>query len=203
MNSATPPNSSSCKYFNILLSVIVKSLAVLLAVLPAPVHADAIPGQPASEEFELDLGPQGKEHNRDLYGYGSLLKQENIAAGAWGTWELVYHVGRLGVDDGGRVFLLFNAVADWSRFQFDDPGLPVMCRCVRTAMPGSPRTGIHGTQDPDPTGVELSSQCGKETSSGETRYSSHLAIAAVAVPAYARLQSSRTLPTSFDSWLTR
>ena len=121
MNSATPPNSSSCKYFNILLSVIVKSLAVLLAVLPAPVHADAIPGQPASEEFELDLGPQGKEHNRDLYGYGSLLKQENIAAGAWGTWELVYHVGRLGVDDGGRVFLLFNAVADWSRFQFDDP----------------------------------------------------------------------------------
>ena len=100
----------------------VKILLTLLIALPALLHAEIISGNPANEEFELDLGPQGKELNRDLYGYGSLPEQENIEAGEWGTWELVYHVGRLGVDDGGRIFLLFNAVADWGSFQFDNPG---------------------------------------------------------------------------------
>ena len=101
--------------------MLVKILLTLFITLPAALHAEIIPGNPATEEFELDLGPQGKEHNRDLYGYGNLSKQENIEAGEWGTWELVYHVGRLGVDDGGRIFLLFNAVADWGSFQFDAP----------------------------------------------------------------------------------
>ena len=100
----------------------VKILLTLLVALPALLHAEIIPGNSATEEFELDLGPQGKELNRDLYGYGSLPVQENIEAGEWGAWELVYHVGRLGVDDGGRIFLLFNAVADWGPFQFDNPG---------------------------------------------------------------------------------
>lgn len=107
--------------YNNLTPVIINILIVLFAALPAPMHADIIPGNPANEEFELDLGPQGKGLNRDLYGYGTLSNRENIQAGEWGTWELVYHVGRLGVDDGGRIFLLFNAVADWGRFQFDNP----------------------------------------------------------------------------------
>ena len=106
--------------YNNLTPVIVYILIVLVA-LPAPIRADIILGKPANEEFELDLGPQGKGLNRDLYGYGTLSNRENIQAGEWSTWELVYHVGRLGVDDGGRIFLLFNAVADWDRFQFDDP----------------------------------------------------------------------------------
>ncbi len=98
-------------------------LIALFAALPAPVRADVLPADSASEEFELelDLGPQGKGLNRDLYGYGSLSNQGDIRAGEWGAWELVYHVGRLGVDDGGRIFLLFNAVADWGPFQFDNP----------------------------------------------------------------------------------
>ena len=81
----------------------VKILLTLLVALPALLHAEIIPGNSATEEFELDLGPQGKELNRDLYGYGNLPVQENIEAGVWGAWELVYHVGRLGVDDGGRM----------------------------------------------------------------------------------------------------
>ncbi|MYH68940.1 MAG: DUF3604 domain-containing protein [Gammaproteobacteria bacterium] len=107
--------------YNNLTPVTVCILIALFAALPASMHADIIPGNPVNEEFELDLGPQGKGLNRDLYGYGTLSNRENIEAGEWGTWELVYHVGRLGVDDGGRIFLLFNAVADWGRFQFDDP----------------------------------------------------------------------------------
>ena len=102
-------------------SIIVKLLLAVFITLPISMYAEVIPGKPVGEEFELDLGPQGKAHNRDLYGYGSLSAQEHITAGEWGTWELVYHVGRLGVDDGGRIFLLFNAVADWGSFQFDNP----------------------------------------------------------------------------------
>ena len=121
MIPATSQSSAPCKNTNILPCIIVNTALVLFAALPIPLHAETIPAGSASEEFELDLGPQGKAHNRDLYGYGSLPAQENIVAGEWGTWELVYHVGRLGVDDGGRIFLLFNAVADWGSFQFDNP----------------------------------------------------------------------------------
>ena len=96
-------------------------LIALYVALPAPLHADVLPVASVNEEFELDLGPQGKGLNRDLYGYGSLSNQGDIRAGEWRAWELVYHVGRLGVDDGGRIFLLFNAVADWGPFQFDNP----------------------------------------------------------------------------------
>lgn len=108
-------------FINNLPSVTIVILIALFVVLPAPLHADVLPANSVSEEFELDLGPQGKGLNRDLYGYGSLSNQGDIRAGEWGAWELVYHVGRLGVDDGGRIFLLFNAVADWGPFQFDNP----------------------------------------------------------------------------------
>ena len=121
MNPANPPNSTPSLYINNLPDVAIKVLLALLVALPVSLRAETIPASSASEEFDLDLGPQGGRHNRDLYGYGSLSGQENIEAGEWGTWELVYHVGRLGVDDGGRIFLLFNAVADWGAFQFDNP----------------------------------------------------------------------------------
>ena len=73
------------------------------------------------DEFKLDLGPQGKEKNRDLYGYGTASFDKHIGAGEWGSWELTYHVGRMGVDDGGRIFLLFHVTADWGLFQAGDP----------------------------------------------------------------------------------
>ena len=111
----------SRKYSASLSSVSTGILFAIVAALPASLYAETIPAGSASEAFELDLGPQGKQYNRDLYGYGSLPKQGDIAAGETVSRELVYHVGRLGVDDGGRIFLLFNAVADWGTFQFDDP----------------------------------------------------------------------------------
>ena len=95
MNPANSPKSTPCIYINILPSLIVKILLALSVTLPVSLHAETIPVNSASEEFELDLGPQGKDLNRDLYGYGSLSNQENIRAGEWGAWELVYHVRRL------------------------------------------------------------------------------------------------------------
>ena len=141
MNPASHPKSTPCRYISNLVSIFVKTLLVLFAALPALLHAEIIPGNPATGEFELDLGPQGKELNRDLYGYGSLPEQGNIEAGEWGTWELVYHVGRLGVDDGGRIFLLFNAVADWGSFQFDNPG---GAGYVSVRTDGNARVFAHG-----------------------------------------------------------
>lgn len=73
------------------------------------------------DEFTLDLGPQGREKNRDLYGYGTASFDKHIGAGEWGSWELTYHVGRMGVDDGGRIFLLLHVTADWGLFQAGDP----------------------------------------------------------------------------------
>ena len=67
--------------------------------------------------------------------------RDSVEAGEWGTWELVYHVGRLGVDDGGRIFLLFNAVADWGSFQFDNPG---GAGYVSVRTDGNARVFAHG-----------------------------------------------------------
>ena len=105
---------------NIPVSNILITVILLMAFIPKPLFAVSMSDDSSPQEFELDLGPQGREHNRDLYGYGTLLQREHINAGEWGTWELVYHVGRLGIDDGGRLFLLFNAVTDWGKPQFNE-----------------------------------------------------------------------------------
>ena len=67
------------------------------------------------------MGPQGKEKNRELYGYATFDSDKYIEAGDWGTWQLTYRVGIMGVDDGGRIFLLFHVTADWGLFQTEDP----------------------------------------------------------------------------------
>ena len=61
------------------------------------------------------------ERNRELYGYATVDPDEEIVAGTWGTWTVTYHVGRLGVDDGGRLFVLTQAATDWGPFQVDQP----------------------------------------------------------------------------------
>jgi len=93
-------------------------LAIMLTALVFPLSF-AVSSE--WQEYELDLGPQGKDKNRDLYGYGIFESQKYIDAGAWGTWQLTYHVGRMGIDDGGRIFLLFHLAADWGPFQTEDP----------------------------------------------------------------------------------
>ena len=114
--------TSTRKFFDKLVCLIIL-LPFFMLVLPS-IQADVDVPISTSEDYDLDLGPQGKEKNRELYGFGTLLQKEDIKAGDWGTWELTYHVGHLGIDDGARVFLVFNAVADWGKFQFDDPQAP-------------------------------------------------------------------------------
>ncbi len=93
------------------------SLTILVPMLSFTASA-------ATAEFELDLGPQGREKNRDLYGFATASFDKHIDAGEWGSWTLTYHVGRLGVDDGGRIFVLFHVTADWGLFQANDPQGP-------------------------------------------------------------------------------
>jgi hypothetical protein len=111
--------TSTRKHFDKLVCLIISLSFFVLT--PSSLLADIDAPISTSEDYELDLGPQGKAKNRDLYGFGTLLQSEDISAGSWGSWELTYNVGKLGVDDGGRVFLLFNAVADWGKFQMDKP----------------------------------------------------------------------------------
>jgi len=93
-----------------------------IMLLPAALFSsDTHAADEGPDEFTLDLGPQGKEKNRDLYGYATASFDKHIDAGEWGSWELTYHVGRMGVDDGGRIFLLLHVTADWGLFQAGDP----------------------------------------------------------------------------------
>lgn len=97
------------------------AIAVIVLHSPAPFSAHSHAADAGAEEFDLDLGPQGKAKNRDLYGYGTAAFDKQIGAGEWGSWELTYHVGRMGVDDGGRIFVLVHVTADWGLFQVSDP----------------------------------------------------------------------------------
>ena len=74
----------------------------------------AIESSPESKKEEI-------ERNRELYGYATIDPEGEFVAGTWGTWTLTYHVGRLGVDDGGRIFVLTQAATDWGPFQVEDP----------------------------------------------------------------------------------
>lgn len=59
--------------------------------------------------------------NRQLYGYASISPSNEVVAGSWGTWTLIYRAGRLGVDDGGRILVLLHGASDWGPFQMDNP----------------------------------------------------------------------------------
>jgi len=87
------------------------------AVIAGDQDASLKLGQNAlSESVDGDIA-----RNRDLYGFATISPKEEISAGAWGTWTITYHVGRLGIDDGGRIFILTQAACDWGPFQMDDP----------------------------------------------------------------------------------
>jgi len=61
--------------------------------------------------------------NTHVYGYGSSDLDAPIRVGDIGTWSFTYHVGAIGVDDGGRIWLLTNIVSDWY-LQTSDPEAP-------------------------------------------------------------------------------
>lgn len=71
-------------------------------------------------EYQGDLGPQGAEQNTRVYGYGTADAAGPLRVGDQGTWSFTYHVGSLGVDDGGRIWLLTHIVSDWA-LQTENP----------------------------------------------------------------------------------
>ena len=50
-----------------------------------------------------------------------LLEKTPVAAGAYGTWTLIYTVGSFGLDSGGQVKVAFRLVSDWESPQFECP----------------------------------------------------------------------------------
>lgn len=92
----------------------------LLFVTPMPAIASE---QEHDPEYLGDLGPQGPEKNAHVYGYGSADIDAPIRVGDTGTWTFTYHVGAIGIDDGGRIWLLPNIVSDW-RLQTSAPAEP-------------------------------------------------------------------------------
>lgn len=44
-----------------------------------------------------------------------------VVAGSWGTWRIIFHVGRYGIDDGGTAKLCHRFASDWGRPQTTEP----------------------------------------------------------------------------------
>ena len=58
---------------------------------------------------------------RERYGWAEIDPDRPVTAGATGTWRIVYHAGRYGVDDGGVIKIAWRDVSDWEAPRFDDP----------------------------------------------------------------------------------
>ncbi len=62
--------------------------------------------------------------SKTFYGWAEIAPQEPMVAGSHGTWRLTYHVGRYGIDDGGRILIAFRFASDWGIPQGEDPPAP-------------------------------------------------------------------------------
>lgn len=58
---------------------------------------------------------------RDLYGWAEIDPKGDVVAGSTGTWRIIYHLGRYGVDDGGVIKIAWRDVSDWEFPQFSNP----------------------------------------------------------------------------------
>jgi hypothetical protein len=54
-------------------------------------------------------------------GRASLHPDDDVVAGTYGTWEVTYTVGRLGMDDGSTLTIASHQTSDWGTPQFSDP----------------------------------------------------------------------------------
>ena len=61
---------------------------------------------------------------RAEYGWAEIEPAGAITAGSTGTWQITYHVGSRGIDDGGVVKFAWRDVSDWGKPQLDDPAAP-------------------------------------------------------------------------------
>lgn len=75
---------------------------------------------------------------RERYGWAEIDPAGPVTAGATGTWRIIYHAGRYGVDDGGVIKIAWRDVSDWQAPQFVEPGAPGYAS-VSTSGPASLR----------------------------------------------------------------
>ena len=54
-------------------------------------------------------------------GAAEITPAGRVVAGVYGSWKLVYHVGKYGIDDGGSIRVAHRSVSDIESPQFSDP----------------------------------------------------------------------------------
>jgi hypothetical protein len=74
----------------------------------------------------------------ELYGWAEIDPSEPVIAGSTGTWNITYHAGKYGIDDGGVLKIAWRDVSDWQAPQFADPSAPAYAT-VTTSGPATLR----------------------------------------------------------------
>ena len=59
--------------------------------------------------------------NGGWLGAAEITPAGRVVAGVYGSWKLVYHVGKYGIDDGGSIRVAHRSVSDIESPQFSDP----------------------------------------------------------------------------------
>ncbi len=73
-----------------------------------------------------------------LYGWAEIDPTGPVVAGSTGTWNITYHAGKYGIDDGGVLKIAWRDVSDWQAPQFTDPAAPAYAT-VTTSGPATLR----------------------------------------------------------------
>ena len=56
-----------------------------------------------------------------MLGWAEISPKTDVVTGSMVKWNLVYHVGKYGIDDGGSIRIARRSVSDEENPQFDDP----------------------------------------------------------------------------------
>src|SRR5688572_15161526 len=73
------------------------------------------------------INPDPSKNDRpeaEWFGQASLAPRDPVVAGSFGTWSIQYRAGVSGVDEGGRIRIVYRTVADWASPQFTAPSAP-------------------------------------------------------------------------------
>ncbi len=61
------------------------------------------------------------EHEFNEYGYASIEPRDDVVAGSYGTWTIMYVVGQKGISRGGSLKITTDSDTDWGTPQFTEP----------------------------------------------------------------------------------
>jgi len=64
------------------------------------------------------------QNAKELYGWAEISPNEDVVAGSAGTWQITFHAGFYGIDDGGVLKISWRFASDWAPPQFTDPTAP-------------------------------------------------------------------------------